>query len=171
MITLKENFLNENIFRGLTHHAGAYMLYSKDDFNTIQDRVEVYGLGIGGIEVFDIEATTLYGVKTCEEYTSNILDISWAKTALKELQNLEEDVELYYTATFFVPIDMLTSDKKILIEHGIKYNVTILYKHKSYKLKSLLEIGSDLFRAKLFDGSKMTLESDDFKIVNSLLYS
>jgi len=169
MNKLEKDFIDKKLYYGLTQYAGKCELFSKDDFKTIIDRAKECKIGINGIEAWSIDADIMYGVETIEEYDSRHLELDWAKKAMKELY--DDNDEVYFSATFFIPIDVLTSDTKILKHHIIKNDVTILFKHKPYKLKSLLELSSNLFRAELINGSKMTLESDEFKIVNPLLYS
>lgn len=108
-LELKHNYLKENVYKGLTNlNSGwdsPYIYYfSEEDFNIVLNRIEELGIGIYGIEPWDMD-NNYYDVKGYEEYNTNPSDPIWYRKAFEEFKATGE--KLKYAASYYVLDDLL----------------------------------------------------------------
>ena len=106
---LKQRFLKEHIYKGLTNlnsgwDAPSIYYFNESDFKIVLDRVEKLGLGIFGIEPWD-DDNHYYDVKTFGDYTDNPADANWYRKVFNEYK--AEGIKLQYAASYFVPKELL----------------------------------------------------------------
>lgn len=77
--------------------------FSADDFAVALDRIEVFGIGVHGIEPW--RNGNFYDVKIPRDYGADPFDPNWYKQAFQEF--LEDGVELQFAASYEVPDDLL----------------------------------------------------------------
>lgn len=96
----KLEILNSCIFDGLNkildNQTFAISHFNKADFEIVLKRVEDYGIGINGIEIF--MHGEFYGVRTFEEYHLSHNDSRWYYAAFWELSRKHPDV--VFSASF-----------------------------------------------------------------------
>jgi len=114
--SLKEKFLEKNIYIGLTNLNNGFdsksiKYFSKKDFQRILTRVEKFGLGIYGIEPF--ENGKYFDCKVYEEYSEDPTDKNWYHRAFNEFVEKNEGCTstqvLQYSASYFIPYSLLRS--------------------------------------------------------------
>ena len=77
--------------------------FSKEDFEKVLDRAELYGIKIFGIEPWPDKR--FFDVKIYEEYNTSADDPKWYRTAYQEF--LTEGVSSYFSASYGVPEGLL----------------------------------------------------------------
>lgn len=101
---LKEEFLETNIFLGLTNlndgfDSPSIHYFSSADFEIILNRVKNLNLGVFGIEPWS--CGEFFDVITNEDYGKLPDDSDWYFTAFNEFKNKQTD--LLYAATYYLP--------------------------------------------------------------------
>jgi len=103
----KNEYLVATIFHGdlITNlntgfDAPSIFYFSESDFEILLKRVERLGLGIYGIEPWDMD-NHYYGVKLFDDYSTNPSDPSWYKKAFLEFKATGD--KLQYAASYYVP--------------------------------------------------------------------
>ena len=104
-LEIKHKYLKEHVYKGLnnlnTGWDSPYIYYfSEEDFNIILIRVEKLGLGIYGIEPWDMD-NHYYDVKGHEDYGTTPSDPIWYRKAFEEFKTSGE--KLKYAASYSIP--------------------------------------------------------------------
>jgi hypothetical protein len=104
----QERFLDQFIFYDLANVNDGFDVpiiryFSADDFAIALARIEVFGVGVFGIEPWLNGG--FYDVKTFEEYGDNPFDSKWYKRAYGDF--LKEGVNLHFAASYEVPQGLL----------------------------------------------------------------
>ena len=105
-MTLKE-FLDTYVFNGLTDlndgfDVDSIKYFSKNDFETVLNRAEEYGLKIYGIELW--KDREYYDTKNFDFHYTHIIDAAdtrWYKHSFNEL--VTEEGNLQFSASYAVP--------------------------------------------------------------------
>lgn len=100
----KEIFFNETIFRGLKNlndgfDAESIKYFSERDFEIVLNRVEIYGIGITGIEPW--HQKRYFDAYIFENYGDDPFDPAWYRKAFAEFK--QQNIELMYAATYKMP--------------------------------------------------------------------
>jgi predicted esterase YcpF (UPF0227 family) len=122
----KEEFLKENIYKGLTNlnigfDAPSIYYFSAEDFKIVLQRVEQFGIGIKGIEPW--KDGEYYDSRVCEEFDKESSNPKWYNKAFKQFLD-RGDEPLQYAASYDVPryenalTPSLESLTNILYIHG-----------------------------------------------------
>ena len=98
---LKDNYLNEHVFKGLTSHADELFFpdipyFDEKEFEIVLQRIQALGLGIYGIETW--LNRELYDVESCWQEPD---DPNWYFTGFKRFKDLK--LPFRYLATYYVP--------------------------------------------------------------------
>ena len=101
----KNNFLDKNVFYGLTNLNDGFDVksikyFNESDFEIVLNRIEKLGIGIYGIEPWDMD-NNYYDVKSYEEYNTNPSDSIWYRKAFEEFKATGE--KLKYAASYSIP--------------------------------------------------------------------
>ena len=108
----EKKFLSKHIFQGLKNindgfDAMSILYFSEEEFAIVLDRIEDYGIGVFGIEVW-IEGD-FYNVQNYETYTKDPRDRDatqkWYRKAFDLLR--AENKNYQYSATYDVPEKLL----------------------------------------------------------------
>ena len=104
----EERFLDQHVFYDLLNlndgfDAPGIKYFSKDDFAKVLDRLEVFGIGVLGIEPWP---NGEFGdVSTFEEYGDDPADPKWYRKAYGDF--LERGIESHFSATYAIPEEIL----------------------------------------------------------------
>jgi len=105
---LREEYLEKNIYAGLTDLNNGFDVpsiryFGKEDFEILLDRVGAAGIGIYGIEPW--RDGEYYDVWTCEEFNCEPTDPAWYRMAFDDFAT--RGVELQYAASYYVPAKLI----------------------------------------------------------------
>ena len=105
----KEEYLDKYIFKYLRNLNTGFdspniKYFTAEDFLIVLKRVEERGLGIYGIEPWDLD-NHYYDTKTYEEFARQPDDSDWYQAAFIEFN--KTDLKLQYSASYFVPEELL----------------------------------------------------------------
>lgn len=106
----REAFLKSKFFYELTNlndgfDAKEIYYFSEEDFEIILDRIEIYGVGIYGIEPF--LNGEFYGVNVHEQFDTVPNDPSWYRLAFNEFKKSNKNLQ--YSATYDIPDGLLNN--------------------------------------------------------------
>ena len=106
---IKYKFLEKHVYHGLKNlntgwDAPSILYFSEDDFRIVLNRVKRLGLGIKGIEPWDMD-NHYFDTKVFEEYTTVSTDADWYNKAFIEFIKTGE--KLQYSASYYVPEELL----------------------------------------------------------------
>lgn len=100
----KFEYLDKYIFYGLTNlndgfDVDSIKYFNESDFEIVLNRIEELGIGIYGIEPWDMD-NNYYDVKSYEEYNTNPSDSIWYRKAFEEFKATGE--KLQYAASYYI---------------------------------------------------------------------
>ena len=107
---IKSNFLDKNIFCGLTNMNNGFDVltikyFSEPDFEIILDRVKEFKLGIFGIEPW--LNGNMYDMLSSDDYGLDSKDSNWYKDAFQKF--ISTKLPLVYAATYDIPKSVLNN--------------------------------------------------------------
>ncbi|MFD1064326.1 hypothetical protein ACFQ1Q_13810 [Winogradskyella litorisediminis] len=108
----KEHFLEKHIYIGLTDlntgfDSSQIKYFNDEDFSIIIKRVKEYGIGIYGIEPWDMD-NHYYDTKVHEEYSKEPSNPDWFEAAFSSFMNRGE--KLKYSASYYIPKEILENN-------------------------------------------------------------
>ena len=105
----KKQYLEKNIYYGLTNlntgwDAPSIFYFTESEFKIVLERIEKLGLGVNGIEPWDMD-NHYFDSKVFEEYSTVSTNSDWYNKAFSEFIKTGE--ELQYSASYYVPDELL----------------------------------------------------------------